>query len=74
MSAINKAIEIVGGRRALADRLDVKYQAVQQWEKSVPPERVIPIAEATNWTITPHQLRPDLYPNPTDGLPQESAA
>ncbi|MGP0695140.1 transcriptional regulator, partial [Citrobacter freundii] len=21
--------------------------------------------------VTPHELRPDLYPNPTDGLPKE---
>ncbi|MCP5990376.1 Rha family transcriptional regulator, partial [Klebsiella pneumoniae] len=21
--------------------------------------------------VTPHELRPDLYPNPTDGLPKQ---
>ncbi|HGS6821274.1 TPA: Rha family transcriptional regulator, partial [Klebsiella pneumoniae] len=21
--------------------------------------------------VTPHELRPDLYPNPTDGIPKE---
>ncbi|ACI38640.1 hypothetical protein ECEC1846_1140 [Escherichia coli EC1846] len=21
------------------------------------------------WEVTPHEIRPDIYPNPTDGLP-----
>lgn len=29
------------------------------------------IAEATNWQVTPHELNPVDYPNPTDGLPPE---
>ncbi|EAB8633248.1 helix-turn-helix domain-containing protein [Salmonella enterica subsp. enterica] len=33
------------------------------------PEKVLRIAEATNFEVTPHELRPDIYPNPTDGLP-----
>ncbi|EDX9790621.1 Rha family transcriptional regulator, partial [Salmonella enterica] len=24
--------------------------------------------------ITPHELRPDMYPNPTDGLPSQEAS
>ncbi|MBL2607392.1 Cro/Cl family transcriptional regulator, partial [Klebsiella pneumoniae] len=24
-----------------------------------------------DWQVTPHELRPDLYPNPTDGLPKD---
>lgn len=36
----------------------------------VPPaEVVIAICETCDWKITPHQLRPDVYPNPSDGLP-----
>ncbi|MCV5295753.1 hypothetical protein OFC42_28600, partial [Escherichia coli] len=23
-----------------------------------------------NWSVTPHELRPDIYPNPNDGLPE----
>ncbi|EBE6237586.1 helix-turn-helix domain-containing protein [Salmonella enterica] len=26
-------------------------------------------SECTGWRVTPHDLRPDIYPNPTDGLP-----
>lgn len=28
-------------------------------------------AEATGWSVTPHELCPEDYPNPTDGLPPE---
>lgn len=36
----------------------------------VPPaEVVLPIVKYLDYQITPHQLRPDLYPNPGDGLP-----
>ncbi|QCT20808.1 helix-turn-helix domain-containing protein [Jejubacter calystegiae] len=31
-------------------------------------------AAATDHKVTPHDLRPDLYPNPTDGLPNRTAA
>ncbi|ECT6835160.1 Cro/Cl family transcriptional regulator, partial [Salmonella enterica subsp. enterica serovar Typhimurium var. 5-] len=24
-----------------------------------------------NWKVTPHQMRKDIYPNPTDGLPDQ---
>lgn len=36
----------------------------------VPPaEYVLAIAGATAWAFRPHDLRPDLYPNPSDALP-----
>jgi DNA-binding transcriptional regulator YdaS (Cro superfamily) len=33
------------------------------------PTTAIKLAAATNYRITPHQIRPDLYPHPDDGLP-----
>ena len=27
-------------------------------------------AAATDWEVTPHDWRPDLYPHPEDGLPR----
>lgn len=39
-----------------------------------PPEVVIAIADFLDYRMTPHQLRPDLYPNPTDALPPEKRA
>lgn len=35
-----------------------------------PPDTVLPIAEFLQWEMTPHQLRPDLYPNPGDAMPR----
>ncbi|MDM7114292.1 Rha family transcriptional regulator, partial [Klebsiella pneumoniae] len=35
----------------------------------VPADRVLQIYEVTG--VTPHELRPDLYPNTTDGLPKQ---
>ena len=32
--------------------------------------RVIDVCAATGWRVTPHELRPDLYPNADDGLPR----
>ncbi|EAM8673184.1 transcriptional regulator [Salmonella enterica] len=37
-------------------------------------DEVIKWAAATNYAVTPHDLRPDLYPNPNDGLPETKAA
>lgn len=52
----------------------VSPQAVGKWaEKGIPPERVIELAKATGFRVTPHRMRPDIYPLPTDGIPQEAA-
>lgn len=34
-------------------------------------EVAIAIAAASEWRVTPHELNPFIYPNPTDGLPIE---
>ena len=57
-----------------ARALGVTRQAMQFWvdsESTVPPDRVLTVAAAFDWQVTPHELRPDLYPNPDDGLPPE---
>lgn len=68
MSAVDRAIEAVGGSAELARRIGVTTQAISQW-KTIPIERVLAVCEAAEWKISPHDLRPDVYPNPTDGLP-----
>jgi len=37
--------------------------------KVPPAEYVLPISKTVKWHVTPHELRPDLYPNESDGLP-----
>lgn len=54
----------------LGRRLGKTPQTISGWfKKRVPAEEVIPACEALGWVVTPHELRPDKYPNPTDGLP-----
>ncbi|EPE4191999.1 transcriptional regulator [Yersinia enterocolitica] len=54
----------------IAKELGTKPQAVSFWFNSqVPANRVISLCEVLDWGITPHEVRGDIYPNPTDGLP-----
>lgn len=54
----------------IAKRLGTTSQAVSLWlNHEVPAHRVLPICKLLDWKITPHEVRSDIYPNPTDGLP-----
>jgi len=56
----------------IANRIGTTSQAVSSWlNNQIPPERVIPLCEVLNWRVTPHQMRNDIYPNSTDGLPSQ---
>lgn len=60
------------GLRPLAASIGVSYQAIQKFQKTrVPAEQVLAISAATEWKVTPFELRPDLYPHPHDGLPPD---
>lgn len=47
----------------------VHVSRVMSGHERFSPEKALRVAEATNYTVTPHELRPDIYRNPTDGLP-----
>lgn len=72
MNGLTKAIQMAGTASNLATMLGIRPMSVSRWKTRykgiVPADRVIPIYEVTG--VTPHELRPDLYPNPSDGLPQ----
>ena len=72
MKALEKAIKNVGNATKLAEQLGVWPMTVSHWihrnKGIVPHSRVKEIYAITG--VTPHGLRPDLYPNPTDGLPK----
>ncbi|EMX4956243.1 MULTISPECIES: transcriptional regulator [Raoultella] len=76
MSGLDKAITAAGGKRRLALALNIKPSSLSRWihkyQGQVPPKRVIQVYEVTG--ITPHELRPDLHPNPTSGLPENDTA
>lgn len=73
MSALNRAIKTVGSARKLSIALGVTSMTVSHWKNRdngiVPPSYIFSIFYLTG--VTPHELRPDLYPNPTDGLPKQ---
>ena len=73
MDEIERNRELIrraGGPVAVGRIFGIAGQAVSGWyAKGIPPERVIAICEHTSWKITPHEARPDIYPNVADGLP-----
>jgi DNA-binding transcriptional regulator YdaS (Cro superfamily) len=71
---VNALISKFGSAANLARIAGVSRQAVSQWDDDLPADRVLSVSRATAWQVTPHQLRPDIYPNPTDGLPPDVAA
>jgi DNA-binding transcriptional regulator YdaS (Cro superfamily) len=73
MNPVLSAAHVVGGQTILAKALSVTPQAVSQWTRGspVPVSRVIEIARVSGWRVTPHAIRPDVYPHPDDGLPDD---
>ncbi len=56
----------------LARVLGCKQQTVSLWlNRKVPDGKVLQLSEAVGWKVTPHQIRPDLYPGVFDGLPEK---
>jgi DNA-binding transcriptional regulator YdaS (Cro superfamily) len=68
MDGYLQAVRVAGSKAALARALGVRVESLYSWERSgrVPAERVIQLYRLTG--VTPHALRPDLYPDPCDGV------
>ena len=65
-----EALASAGGVPEVARALQVSAEAIRLWTlRGVPDKRVLWLAERTNWRFTPHQLAPQLYPHPDDGMP-----
>jgi hypothetical protein len=62
-------------KAALGLAAGVTRQAVCQWgdDDMLKAEYVIPVCESLEWKVSPHVLRPDIYPNAADGLPAQAA-
>lgn len=60
-------------QKKFAASLNITQALVSRWNQGgqVSAELVLPVSEKTNWQVTPHDLRPDLYPHPHDGMPLE---
>ena len=67
------AIRICGSQSELGKRIGKGQYIVTAWVRrygcKVSAEYVVQVSQAIDWKITPHELRPDLYPHPDDGLP-----
>ncbi|MDK9607079.1 transcriptional regulator [Lelliottia wanjuensis] len=68
--SLAKAIRAVGTAKHLAEKLGLSENAISQWKNKykgiIPPDRVLEVYAVTG--VTPHELRPDIYPNSTDAL------
>ena len=80
---LRKAVDLANGQTELARGIRARMPGsrtsqvtVWYWlneaKIAVPPaETVLPICSFLDWRITPHELRPDIYPKPLDGMPLE---
>lgn len=60
---LNKALQIIGGQRALARILGIRQQSVAKWKKrgKVPPLRAKAVVKAAKGKISLEKLCPDIY-------------
>lgn len=75
---LQRAIDLAGNPSKLAEKVEGKTTAshVFNWlnrdRGGVSPSSVIAVCRAVDFQVTPHQLRPDIYPNEADGMPTKS--
>lgn len=72
-SFTNQAIHLAGGPSAVARHFGINPWAVSKWERGgkIPAERVPDLVKMIGYEVTPHQLRPDVFIFPMDGMPGE---
>lgn len=74
--SLQKAIELAGSQSALARNIGKTPAHIWNWvninKGKMPADFVIPACASLKWAVTPHELRPDIYPYPTDGIPSET--
>lgn len=66
-SAFARAIDILGGVAEASRKLGFRFQSYVSnalKRESCPSAWVLQVCRATGGQVTPHELRPDLYPDP----------
>ena len=75
---LEKVIRISTSQVSLAEKVKsngvkLEQSTISAWfnrfEQSVGASYVLAVSAAVDWQVSPHELRPDLYPHPEDGLP-----
>jgi len=61
ITALQTAIELIGGYSATARGIGVRPQAVAQWD-ICPAARVLQVERLAGGKVSRHELRPDIYP------------
>lgn len=64
MKPLERAVEICGSQKALAESISVTPVFVSQMiggVKRIPPRLCLPIEEATDGQVTRYDLRPDIF-------------
>ncbi|EMH0680400.1 YdaS family helix-turn-helix protein [Klebsiella aerogenes] len=73
IETLQRAIDAVGSTKKFSQALGISEQAVGRWKNKykgrVPASRVLSVFQATG--VTPHELRPDLYPRQNDGITKQ---
>lgn len=70
-AAVEEAERAAGSGAKLARALGLKRQAIYQWDR-IPSGHVLKVEELTG--VPRHRLRPDLYPEERERLPDGAAA
>jgi DNA-binding transcriptional regulator YdaS (Cro superfamily) len=70
MDAFDKVLQLSDGPTGLARRLGYDQPRVSHWRRrGVPADEILRVCRAVGWAVTPHEINPTIYPNPTDGIP-----
>lgn len=82
MESLQQAVDLAGGQAQLARGIrervpgsKISQPHVYKWlnspnpDQMPPAEVVLAMADFLEYRMTPHELRADLYPNPSDGMP-----
>ncbi|MCU6199083.1 helix-turn-helix domain-containing protein [Citrobacter cronae] len=72
---LQRAIDAAGSTKKFAQAIGISEQAVGKWKNKyqgrIPADRVQQVYLLTG--VTPHELRPDLHPTPTSGIPDNTS-
>lgn len=76
LQALQHAVDLLGSDAALAKAVGSSHQVVCNWLRRgrVSAQGVLGVAAATKWLVRPHDLRPDIYPSLTDGIPPDAVS